>query len=209
VGPRWRPGEAVLDPDGPVFPAGADPCAFPAQFGTVTGVSIDADLVDLADPEAIGDDALVRALIVLTAEQRRRAVATGDTAALVEQGFRDGFTRDGMPANPWMVSGIIVCAGAKVERSAMSHRCAFARVGPAWVWEADQTIEDVVRYVPGRTQQMRSVSLVPAVEGLAVDLVEARTRQGVHELVGVRSFIVERSELVLVSARSVGRITHR
>ena len=56
---------------------------------------------------------------------------------------------------------------------------------------------------------MQSISVLPVGEGTAVDLVEARTRNGVHELVGVRSFTVENGELVLVSARAVNRVTHR
>lgn len=184
------------------------PCASLIRSGTVVCVGT-VDFIDLADPESIGDADLVRALLMLTLEQRRRAVAAADVGALVEEGFRVGFRSDGLPADPWMVSGMLLCAGGKVERSALSHRCAFVRVGSAWVWESDEKVEDVIRYVPGRTHQMRSVSLVPAFEGLALDLVEARTRQGVHELVGVRSFVVDGGELVLVSARSVERVAHR
>jgi hypothetical protein len=56
---------------------------------------------------------------------------------------------------------------------------------------------------------MQSVSLVPVGDATAIDIIEARTRNGVHELVGVRSFTVTDGQLLLVSQRSVGKVSHR
>jgi hypothetical protein len=167
------------------------------------------DVVDLSDPERIDDGALARAIAVLRAEQQRRSVERADPDALVEEGFTAGFLANGMPQDPWLRSGVLVCPGAKIDRSVMNHRCAFVRIGEKWVWEHADRLEDTVRYLPGAQNRMQSVTLVPVGEGEAVDLVEARTRQGVHELVGVRSFVVEDGLLVLVSARSVAKVSHR
>jgi hypothetical protein len=167
------------------------------------------DPVDLENVSALADDDLRRALSVLQAEERRRAVERCDPTALIEVGFAKGFTSAGMPVDPWLVGGVLVCPGAKLDRSAMNHRCAFVRVDSCWVWEHPDLIEDVVRHLPGAQARMQSVTLVPVGEHAAVDLVAARTRNGVHELVGVRSFTVTDAELLLVSQRSVGKVSHR
>lgn len=169
----------------------------------------DPDLIDVANPLGLSDAEITRALAVLAAEQRRRSVERCDPAALVDLGFANGFATNGMPKDPWLVGGILVCPGAKLDRSAMNHRCAFARIDASWVWEHPDLLEDVVRHLPGPQSRMQSVSLVPVGEDTAVDLVEARTRNGVHELVGVRSFTVTEGSLLLVSQRSVGKVAHR
>jgi hypothetical protein len=167
------------------------------------------DIVDLANPLGIRDIDLTRAIAVLSAEQHRRSVERCDPAALVDVGFATGFASNGMPKDPWLAGGILLCPGAKLDRSAMSHRCAFVRIDATWVWEHPDLLEDVVRHLPGAQSRMQSVSLVPVGEDCAVDLVEARTRNGVHELVGVRSFTVTEGTLLLVSQRSVGKVAHR
>ena len=165
--------------------------------------------VDLADVTALPDEQLARGLLVLREEQKRRALQQGDLPALIEEGFAHGFTANGLPRDPWLHTGIIICPGGKIDKSAMNHQCAFVRVGDEWVWNAGETLEDVVRHRAGPKPQMQSVSLLPAVDGLALDLVRSRTRNAVHELVGVRSFLVEDQQLQLVSARTVSKISHR
>jgi hypothetical protein len=166
-------------------------------------------LLDLDDLSGVSDVDVRRALMVLHAEEQRRALERAEPAALVEDGFTNGFQGNAMPKDPWLTNGILVCPGAKIDRSAMNHRCAFVRVDSSWVWEHPDLLEDVVRHLPGAQSRMQSVSLVPVGEQCAVDLIEARTRNGVHELVGIRSFTVSDGSLLLVSQRSVGKVSHR
>lgn len=166
-------------------------------------------IVDLEDLAGVSDADLRRALVVLQAEERRRALTRCEPAALVEEGFARGFASNGMPLDPWLAGGILVCPGAKLDRSAMSHRCGFVRVDSSWVWDHPDLLEDVVRHLPGAQSRMQSVSLVPVGEQCAVDVIEARTRNGVHELSGIRSFTVSDGALLLVSQRSVGKVAHR
>lgn len=161
------------------------------------------------DVAAATEGDLLGLLEVVRAELASRALARADIPAMVEDGFARGFLASGMPDDPWLHEGLLVCPGAKVDKSAMAHTCAFVRVDDAWVWEADGVVEDVVRYLPGPKTRMRSVSVVTAPPGTAVDLVSARTRSGVHELVGVRSFVVDGDRLELVSARAVRQVSHR
>jgi len=219
TGSSFRPGSSVVAPPGRrrryrcrvgARPQGGVPAAVCASFreGHAPGMAA-PELVDLGDPSGITDDGLSRALTVLLAEQRRRAVERCEPNALVEEAFASGFLPSGMPRDPWVRAGVLVCPGAKLDRSAMSHKCAFVRVDSCWVWEHDDLLEDVVRHLPGAQSRMQSVSLVPVGEQAAVDLIEARTRNGVHELVGIRSFTVSEGGLTLVSQRSVGKVSHR
>lgn len=167
------------------------------------------DYVDLLRIESVPDDDLSRALAIIRGELERRALDAADPEALTEEGFTIGFTSKGLPVDPWVRSGILVCPGGKVDHSAMRHSCGFVRVDENWVWESPSVISDVVRYGTGPRPSMRSVSLVPVPDGTKVDLVLARTRAGVHELDGVRSFVVEDQQLSLVSSRFVKSVSHR
>lgn len=169
----------------------------------------DKDLIDLSSVELVDDDDLARALLVVRQEILRRGVRDCDPVSLIAEAFDVGFLASGLPKDPWLRSGVLVAPGAKIDRSAMAHRCAFVRIGTHWVWEHPDLLDDSVRYLPGPQQRMQSVSLVPLADGDSVDLVEARTRSGVHELVGVRSFTIENGSLVLVSTRAVGKVSHR
>jgi hypothetical protein len=160
------------------------------------------DLTDLDD----------MALLVLaqevTAEQHRRALEACDPEALVREGFSEGFTTAGMPRDPWIYNGILVCCGAKNDRSATSHECAFVSIGEKWVWECQERFYDEVRNVPGPKPIMRSVTLCAVHEGMEVDLVTSQLRTGVHTMKNVRSFQVVGGELVLVGTRAQ-RADHR
>lgn len=201
-------------PAGTLLPVGAGPAiatgpwiAVPAR--TVTVLGMERFLLDLTDPAALTGEQIIDALVVLRAEQERRALAAADPGALIEDAFQRGFDSKGLPKDPWITDGILVAPGAKLDRSAMSHLCGFVRVGSSWVWEAQNKLEDDVRHLPGARQQMRSVTLVAVPDGEAIDLVLCRTRAGVHELTGVRSFIVSGDSLELISARTVRVDSHR
>jgi hypothetical protein len=171
--------------------------------------SMDINIFDLNCPETIDEAGLIRALGILTSEQSRRALANYEPEALIENAFATGFTSKFMPKDPIVVGGILICMGAKLDRSVTNHRCAFVKVAGNWSWEHPDQANDVVRYLPGPHGRMQTVTLIPAIEGMAVDLVEAKTKNGVHEFVGVRSFVFEQNELLLVAARAVSRTQHR
>ena len=195
----------------------------PATMGGVSDININIDL-DNADtpivqgsslvefgPDLVGrlsDRDLADMIVVLIGEQSRRALERADVGALIEEGFKRGFEIKGV-TDPWLDQGILVAPGMKIDRSNTTHTCTFVRVDQRWVWEANDRIEDVVRHVPGPRSQMRSITLVAAPEGTTVDRISSKARNGVHELVEVRSYVVRGSELELVSARAIGPTGHR
>lgn len=171
-----------------------------------------AALTSMFEPDHVSrlsDRELVDLITVLTAEQGRRALERADVDALVSDGFERGFDPKGAATDPWLVQGILVAPGVKTDRSTTAHSCTFVRVDNAWVWEARERIDDVVRHLPGPRTQMRSITLVAAPEGTSIDRISSKARHGVHELVEVRSYVVQAGELVLVSARAVSPNAHR
>jgi hypothetical protein len=145
----------------------------------------------------------------VAAEQQSRAIEAAEPEALCELGFSQGFTAEGLPRDPFIVGGVLVCPGARVDRSGTSHDCGFVSVGEKWVWEADDLIADDVRHLPGPKPRMRSVSLLAAYDGLELDLVISRARSGVHQMKSARSFVVRSGALVLVNTRTKKLPDHR
>lgn len=161
------------------------------------------EIVNLSD----GD--LSRLIIALNGEQSRRALEGAEIGALIEEGFIKGFREREGVNEPWLVQGILIAPGIKIEKSSSSHTCSFVRVDQRWVWEANDKVEDVIRYLPGARSQMRSITLVATPEGSTVDKISSKARNGVHQLVEVRSYIVRGEKLELVSARAIGSSAHR
>lgn len=135
-------------------------------------------------------------------EQKRRALEGGDTEALVEEGFVQGFNSKGEARIPWLHSGFLVCPGSKQDRSSLNHECTFVRVNDQWVWESADKILDEVRNSPGPRPSMKSVTLILASEGLEVDVITSRTKNAVHEMKSARSYVVKNGELELVNTRT-------
>jgi hypothetical protein len=134
-------------------------------------------------------------------EQHQRALEAADIDAIVKQAFQDGFTAAGMPRDPWLHGGLLVCCGTKIDKSATSHECAFVAIGERWVWESESKVYDVVRNIPGPKPIMRSVSVCTPWEGMELDLVVSRMRTGVHQMKQARSFLVREGKLELVATR--------
>lgn len=180
-----------------------------AMSGETSAEQQTADEV-LSSVLALSDESLRRLVTEARSEIAARLLASGDLSAVADEAFSNMFGADGLPLDPRTGDGILICAGGKVDRSAMSHRCRFVRVAGGWVWEHPEVLGDTVRHISkGPRRSMRSVTLVPLFEGDEVDLITCRTRNAVHELLSVRSFIVAAGSLLLVSARSVSRTDHR
>lgn len=161
-------------------------------------MSISEQLNEMADIE-LSD------LIELAREiQRERARARGDVEALIEEGFTHGFDQNGAAKAPWIVEGVLICAGSLLKRSGTSHDCGFVKVNDEWVWMSRDLLCDEVRWNDeGAKGQMRSVSLVAVDSGTRVDFIMSSKRAGLHKMKKARSYDVANGELSLVSTRSV------
>lgn len=151
----------------------------------------------------MSDELLLHVGLAIADEQRRRALASGDLAAVVAHGFENGFGRDGVALPPWIESGFVVCPGGLVQRNPANHRCAFVSVNDVWIWESSELVHEEKRSTPGKYDGFRAVALLPLVEGVELDYVRGKMRSGQHSAEKVISYVVRRGALIEVSQRTI------
>lgn len=137
--------------------------------------------------------------------QSERAVARGDLDQIIAQAFETGFGNDGLAVQPWVEGTVVVCPGGLIYSSRASHVCRFVSVNDIWIWDSYELIREDKRSTPGDRDGFRAVGLVPAVEGMSLDVVSGKARSGQHAVDKVWSYVVKKGELVEVSGRAVTR----
>ena len=137
--------------------------------------------------------------------QRLRALARGDLDEIIATAFEIGFGRDGIGLLPWVEGDVIVCPGGLTSKSKSksSHKCRFVSIDDTWIWESNELIREDKRSTPGTDGGFRAVALVPLVDGMELDVVSGKARQGQHSIDLVISYEVRRRELIEVSQRTV------
>ena len=135
--------------------------------------------------------------------QTERAVNGGDLDAIIGAAFEIGFGRDGLGVLPWVEGNLVICPGGMVSKSRASHRCRFVSVDDCWIWDCAMLLREEKRSSPGTDEGFRAIALLPLVDGLGLDVVSGRARQGQHSVEHVVSYEVRSGELVEVSQRTV------
>lgn len=152
---------------------------------------------------ALSDDTLTHLAAAIRDEIRRRAREGGNHDAIIEEAFQQAFGRDSLGAAPWVEGDVIVCPGATIAKSRTSHRSRFISVDDTWVWDSMDLIVEEKKSHPGKNEGFKAVALVPVIEGMALDLVTIKGRNGVLNAERIVSFEVQRGELIEVSARTI------
>ncbi|MGA1607716.1 MAG: hypothetical protein ACO4CT_12095 [Planctomycetota bacterium] len=153
--------------------------------------------------QRLDDELLIHLTAALHEETRRRAMESGDLDAVIAHAFELGFGRDGLAVQPWVEAGFVVCPGGMVAKNRASHRCQFVSVDDTWIWESPHLLREDKRSTPGAEDGFRAVALLPLTEGLALDAVRARMRQGQHQVERVVSYEIRKGRLVEVAQREV------
>ncbi len=174
---------------GPMEPAASGDALFADALGSMVRDMTDAELHDLAE--------LVRQV------QVERAIGSGDDDAIIANGFEVGFGRDGLAMLPWVEGNVVVCPGGMVSKSKASHRCRFVSVDDTWIWESHLLLREDKRSSPGTDEGFRAIALLPLVDGVGLDVVTGKARQGQHSVDHVVSYEIRGGELVEVSQRQV------
>jgi hypothetical protein len=141
----------------------------------------------------------------ISQDQSQRAVSRGDLDEIIAQAFETGFGSDGLAVLPWMEGTVIVCPGGLIWSSRGSHTCRFVSVNDIWIWDSYELIREDKRSTPGDKDGFRAVALLPALEGMSLDVVSGKARSGQHSVGKVVSYVVKKGELVEVSQRDVSR----
>lgn len=152
---------------------------------------------------ALSDAALVELGAAIREEGARRARSAGDQDAILAAAFERGFARDGLGVLPWIEAPFVVCPGGLVAKNRANHRCQFVSVDDRWVWESGDLIREDKRSVGAADEGFRAIALLPIAEGMALDVVRARMRQGQHSVERVTSLVVRGGRLVEVERREV------
>lgn len=138
-------------------------------------------------------------------EQSQRAVSRGDLDEIIAQAFETGFANDGLATLPWIEGTVVVCPGGLIRSSRSGHVCRFVNVNDIWVWDSHELIREDKRSIPGERDGFRAVALVPALEGMELDVVSGKARGGQHSVDRVVSYVIRGGELHEVSQRTVNR----
>jgi hypothetical protein len=156
---------------------------------------LSADILALNDRE-LGD------LIALAQdEQRRRSIESGDTDALIEVGFAEGFSPRGESKDPWLVNGLLICPGYRKQSGGLSYRASFVSIDGVWVWQHDAAVADVVRSPSGRQHEVSTVTVIAASEGLEYDVVRIKSKSGGRDMSGTRSYRITGGKTEVISTR--------
>jgi hypothetical protein len=149
------------------------------------------------------DDQLIELAAALREEMQKRARESGDADAVIEAAFEAGFARDGLGVLPWIEKPYLVCPGGLVAKNRANHRCQFVSADDRWVWESCDLVREDKRSTPGDDEGFRAIALLPIVEGMQLDVVRARMKQGQHNVERVTSMTVRRGRLIEVEQRDV------
>ncbi|MCP3939509.1 MAG: hypothetical protein GY708_29535 [Actinomycetia bacterium] len=134
-------------------------------------------------------------------QQRRRAIESGDQDAVISRGFDVGFGADGLAMAPYLSQRFIVCPGAVVAKSRTNYRSCFINVDDCWIWDSGELIREDKRSNPGSDDGFKAVALLPIIEGMGLDQISGRQRQGQYQVTRVVSYEVRGGDLVEVSQR--------
>ncbi|MGB3733790.1 MAG: hypothetical protein WA964_02450 [Ilumatobacter sp.] len=177
-----------------------------AMMGGVTGMDdTDALFADalVSMIREMSDDELHNVAEIVRQVQIERAVGNGDEDAIIANAFEMAFGRDGLAVLPWVEGNVVVCPGGMVSKSKASHKCRFVSVDDTWIWESHLLLREDKRSSPGTDEGFRAVALLPLVDGIGIDVVSGKARQGQHSVDHVVSYEIRGGELVEVSQRTV------
>ena len=144
--------------------------------------------------------------MVCIEEISQRTVDSSDTGLVISAAF-EAFP-SGLNIEPYVMNGFLVAIGYKYEKGKHSHSCSFLNVGSSWVWEHPDKIQDLIKGVSDKSG-MRSVTLLPALEGLELDQITMKMRGGIHEVKSVSSFQIINGSVVKIASRVRSASTHR
>lgn len=151
------------------------------------------------NPSELSDVELDELAGAVAAEQRRRARALGDLDALADEAFERLFDLKGAALDPEVHGRLLVCPGSVVAKSKSVQLSRFVAIGDDWVWDAGDLLHDEVRR--GEGAAMRSISIVPLLEGTEVHVVWSKGPRGGRRLERATSYRVRSGQPEPVTTR--------
>jgi hypothetical protein len=124
---------------------------------------------------------------------KKRNLDNGDIEAITDKSFETGFPKfDGVGLNPWVEGSLIVCPGARIDKTQTKHICKFVVADDEWSWESQHMVSDVIRRDQSSKHfKQHSITLISPFEGLVLQVISQKSQQGKHLVDGIESFIFE------------------
>ena len=108
-----------------------------------------------------------------------------------------------MGLNPWVEGSMLVCPGARIDKSQTKHICKFVAVGEDWSWESSNMISDVIRRDQSSKKfRQHSITLISPYEGMTVDVIMQKSQNGKHLVDSVESYIFSNGSLEKTMSKS-------
>ena len=153
--------------------------------------------MDRENLESLDEESLFRIQNTISEIIKERNFKKGDIEAIVDDSFNVAFPKiDGLGLNPWVEGSMLVCPGARIDKSQTKHICKFVAVGDDWSWESSNMISDVIRRDQSSKRfKQHSITLISPFEGLVLQVISQKSQQGKHLVDGIESFIFEKGKL--------------
>ena len=77
---------------------------------------------------------------------KEKNLEKGDIETIIDEAFEVAFPKfDGVGLNPWVDGSLLICPGARIDKSQTKHICKFVVAGEDWSWKSGNMISDVIR----------------------------------------------------------------
>ena len=66
--------------------------------------------------------------------------------AIVDNSFDIAFPKnDSLGLNPWVEGSVLICPGARIDKTQTKHICKFVVIEEDWSWESGHMVNDIIR----------------------------------------------------------------
>jgi len=160
--------------------------------------------VDRENLESLDEKSLFRIQNTISEIIKERNFKKGDIEAIVESSFDIAFPKnDSLGLNPWVEGSMLICPGARIDKTQTKHICKFVVVEEDWSWESGHMVNDVIRRDQSSKRfKQQSITLISPFEGMSVQVISQKSQNGKHLVDNVESFIFTNGGLDKVMTKS-------
>jgi len=135
---------------------------------------------------------------------KAKNLENGDIETIIDEAFNVAFPKfDVVGLNPWLEGSLLICPGARIDKSQVKHNCKFVVVGDDWSWESSNMISDVIRRDQSSKKfKQHSITLISPHEGMKIEVISQKSQNGKHLVENIESFIFSNGKLEKTMTKS-------
>ena len=96
--------------------------------------------------EDLDEESLFRIQNTISEIIKERNFKKGDIEAIVDNSFDIAFPKnDSLGLNPWVEGSVLICPGARIDKTQTKHICKFVVIEEDWSWESGHMVNDIIR----------------------------------------------------------------